>query len=265
MLWVVAGPASAGPGGDPPGNVGTVKIDGQPFDDVPDNEPDPGCVFQVDFYGFDAGDLAATVTFEAVAPTAGDVLLTDHVPIGEDSHAGGGSERGLDASRTYDLSSELSGTEPQRNQGWHVRLTVNAEGSKGSDLKHKVFWVDGCQPAAAPAAASAETSGPSELPPSSTSVSKGTVGAAAQGAAATPAVAPPAESSGRVMAAEFSAAPPAPIPAEVLGETVTRSPSVAGPAALARTGMSMVLVLVGLGLLGGGLAFVRGAALGAAG
>jgi hypothetical protein len=29
----------------------------------------------------------------------------------------------------------------------HVTLTVNAEGSQGADVKHKVFWVTGCIPA----------------------------------------------------------------------------------------------------------------------
>src|SRR5215213_8107741 len=61
-----AGKASAGP--NPPGNNGTVKINDTPFDDAPDNEPHVGCTFQVDFYGYDEGDLNATVTFEAHPP-----------------------------------------------------------------------------------------------------------------------------------------------------------------------------------------------------
>src|SRR5215213_4820698 len=134
--------ASAGP--NPPGNNGTIKIDDSPFDDAPDNEPHVGCTFQVDFYGYDEGDLDATVTFEAHPPT-GDrqVLLTDTVFIGEDDNAGGGSEAGLDASETYTL--DLTGIEPHPNQGVHVKLTINADGSQGADLKHKVFWVSGCE------------------------------------------------------------------------------------------------------------------------
>ena len=31
-----------------------------PFDDHPNNQPHVGCVFQVDFYGYDEGDLDAT-------------------------------------------------------------------------------------------------------------------------------------------------------------------------------------------------------------
>src|SRR5262245_20276090 len=128
-------------GGGPPGNDGTVKIDGLAFDDHPDNEPHVGCVFQVDFYGYDEGQLFADVTFEVVPPTGNEVIVHDtDIFIGEDDHGGGGSEGGLDASRTYDLTKLLAGFEPQPEQGFHVKLTVNADGSQGADVKHKVFW-----------------------------------------------------------------------------------------------------------------------------
>jgi hypothetical protein len=141
MMSSLAGLASAAP--NPPGNNGTVKIDDTPFDDAPDNEPHVGCSFQVDFYGYDEGDLDATVTFEAHPPTGpAQVLLTDTVFIGEDDNAGGGSEAGLDAKRTYRL--HFTGITPHPEQGFHVKLTVNAEGSQGADTKHKVFWVTGC-------------------------------------------------------------------------------------------------------------------------
>jgi LPXTG-motif cell wall-anchored protein len=127
---------------DPPGNNGTVKIDNLPFDDHPDNEPHDGCVFQVDFYGFDQGDLDATVKFTLIPPTADDDdIVVDDVPIGEDA-AGGGTD--LDASVTYDLTDALAGVEPHAQQGIHLKLTVHAEGSQGADTKFKVFWVTGC-------------------------------------------------------------------------------------------------------------------------
>jgi LPXTG-motif cell wall-anchored protein len=143
-LSLLGNPAFA----DPAGNNGTVKMDlNEPFDDNPDNEPHVTCPFQVDFYGFDEGDLTATVTFEAHEPTTreGDdqVLLTDEVAIGEDDNSGGGSESGLDASATYTL--DFTGITPQDQQGFHVMLTVNAEGSQGADTKHKVFWVEECE------------------------------------------------------------------------------------------------------------------------
>ena len=114
---------------NPAGNNGTVKIDDLEFDDHPHNEPHVGCTFQVDFYGYDQGDLEAKVTFKAHPPTGdGQVLLTDTVPIGEDDNSGGGSETGLDASRTYTL--DFTGIEP-KPKGFHVKLTINAEGSQG--------------------------------------------------------------------------------------------------------------------------------------
>ncbi len=140
-VQLLGGLALAAP--NPPGNNGTVKVDGIPFDDHPNNEPHVGCTFQVDFYGFDEGDLFADVTFESHPPTGPvQVLLTDTVFIGEDDNSGGGSEAGLDASATYTL--DFTGIQPHPNQGFHVKLTVNAEGSQGADTKYKVFWVTGC-------------------------------------------------------------------------------------------------------------------------
>jgi hypothetical protein len=65
--------------------------------------------------------------------------------IGEDSNDGGGSEDGHDASQDYDLSDALASIEPHPVQGWHVKLTIHADGSQGADTKYKVFWVTGCE------------------------------------------------------------------------------------------------------------------------
>ena len=137
----LAAPAAA----VPPGDNGTIKLDRLEFDDHPDNQPHVGCEFQVDFYGFDMGDLDATVTFTGQAPTGPGVeLLTDTVFIGEDA-AGGGTD--LDAEETYNLANVISQLgAPHPIQGYHVKLTVNAEGSIGADTKYKVFWVTGCVP-----------------------------------------------------------------------------------------------------------------------
>jgi hypothetical protein len=134
---------------DPPGNNGTIKIDAEEFDSHPDNQPHVGCVFQVDFYGYDEGDLFADLTFRAHPPTGdGEVLETDRLFIGEDDNSGGGSQAGLDASGTYTL--DFTGFEPHPQQGFHVKLTINAEGSQGADVKHKVFWVEECPPSPPP-------------------------------------------------------------------------------------------------------------------
>lgn len=145
-----AGPAGAAVG-DPAGNNGTIKIDGVTLDDAPNNEPHPGCNFEVDFYGFDAGvDHNATVTFAVHNPTRGDDVLdvdNDIVFIGGDANDGGGSTAGLDASQGYNLFQALTdgGYEPGR-MGYHIKLTVHADGSIGAATKHKVFWVTDCVP-----------------------------------------------------------------------------------------------------------------------
>ncbi len=101
------------------------------------------CLFQIDFAGYDQGDLNATATFELIPPTGNVVLLTDSTPIGGDP-AGGAIDN--DGSLTENLSSLIAatGVSPQPNQGFHIRLTVHADGSIGSDVKHKTFWVTSC-------------------------------------------------------------------------------------------------------------------------
>jgi len=156
FVAVTAAALAAMPGlalADPPGNNGTVKIDRLEFDTHPNNQPHVGCIFQVDFYGYDEGDLDADYTFKLVPPTAGG-STGGSVFIGQDA-AGGGTD--LDAEVTVDLSSLInsSGVDPHPIQGYHVKLTVNAEGSQGADVKHKVFWVEGC----------GEPNGSADLPP----------------------------------------------------------------------------------------------------
>ena len=130
---------------DPPGNNGTIKVDTAVFDTDPNNEPHVACTFQIDFYGFDQGNLNAAVSFAVHPPTGNDIVIkTDTVPIGEDSNAGGGTD--LDAERTYNLANELLGYSPQPQQGFHVKLTIHADGAQGNDTKYKVFWVTGCVP-----------------------------------------------------------------------------------------------------------------------
>ncbi|HEV8572780.1 MAG TPA: hypothetical protein VGR49_07010 [Actinomycetota bacterium] len=125
----------------PPGNNGTVKVDGREFDTHPNNEPHPGCDFQIDFYGYDEGDLTADIFFTLQAPSgSGPLASRTDIFIGEDP-AGGGTD--LDAEEYFDLSDALaaSGAYQHPIQGYHIKLTVHAEGSIGADVKHKVFWV----------------------------------------------------------------------------------------------------------------------------
>ncbi|MCW2680710.1 MAG: hypothetical protein JWM62_2111 [Frankiales bacterium] len=138
-------PADRAKGGDPRGNNGTVKIDGEAFDDGRGNEPHVGCTFQVDFYGFDAGDTAS-ITFTGHAPTGGGLLHSEvKAPISDDA-AGGGQDR--DATLTYSVDkqlSELLQVASHPKQGWHVKLAVDVDSAPGG-AKQKVFWITCDQP-----------------------------------------------------------------------------------------------------------------------
>ncbi len=93
LMGLLAGTSSARP--NPPGNNGTVKVDGLPFSELPNNEPHVGCWFQIKFFGYDEGDMEATATLRLKPPTPGTGIdFTKSVFIGEDP-AGGG--RDLDA------------------------------------------------------------------------------------------------------------------------------------------------------------------------
>jgi hypothetical protein len=141
-LLAVGGPATAD--SNPPGNNGTVKVGGLAFDDGSGNQPHIDCLFEIDFFGFDQGNLTGTATFELQPPSGNAVLLVDSTAIGEDQ-AGGAND--FDASLIEDLSGPIasSGAIADPNQGFHVRLTIQAEGSIGAMTKHKTYWVDGCE------------------------------------------------------------------------------------------------------------------------
>ncbi|WP_432890300.1 hypothetical protein ACQPYH_12510 [Kribbella sp. CA-245084] len=168
---VVAG----GNKGNPPGNNGTVKIEGADIQSgPPDNNPHQGCTFVVEFYNYDKNpDYFAKVTFEDQAPTkdGGLQVVSGNLSpfIGEDA-AGGGTD--LDARETYTL--KFTG-QPQPQQGYHVKLTVDAPGSIGADKKHKVFWVSGCDapptttpPTKTPCPTKTPTKPPTTSPPTTT-------------------------------------------------------------------------------------------------
>lgn len=143
LCMLVSGAGSALAGGNPPGNNGTVKVDGTPFEQSQANEPHVGCAFAIDFFGFDQGALTGTATFELQPPTGNGVLLVDSTSIGGDP-AGGGTD--LDGTLYVDLSGPIaaSGAGPNPNQGFHITLTVEAQGSIGAMTKHKTFWVTDC-------------------------------------------------------------------------------------------------------------------------
>jgi hypothetical protein len=134
------------PPGDPPGNNGTVKIEeANSTDEIPENDPHVGCIFKIEFRGYDQGDLTATWSLASQEPSGKDIpVLNGSVFIGGDP-AGGAND--LDGVVTVDLTKVdlvALGLKEQPNQGFHLKLTVHAPGSIGNDTKYKVFWVGDC-------------------------------------------------------------------------------------------------------------------------
>ena len=156
---------------NPGGNNGFVKINNEIApDSIPQNHPHVKCSFSVEFYNYDMNNNYAKVSFDMQAPTnKADNKVTVKSGnlnpfIGEDGKGGGND---LDARENYTLA--FTGPAPEK-QGYHVKLTVEAPGSKGSDKKHKVFWVQPCATLASTVKTPTETTStsviemPSELP-----------------------------------------------------------------------------------------------------
>jgi hypothetical protein len=101
-----------------------------------------GCIFNIEFFGYDAGGLNASFKFVAIPPTGKNVVLRRGSLVLEDDPAGGGTD--IDGTKTIDLSKSLQSFEYHPQQGYHIKLVVNAEGSIGNDTKSKVFWVTDC-------------------------------------------------------------------------------------------------------------------------
>jgi len=223
----------------PPGNNGTVKIDGVPFDNAPNNEPHPGCTFQIDFYNYEQGDLWASYEMELWAPTGSGTLWEGETFVGEDPASGGTD---WDGSATFTFSAAQAaalGGEPNPNQGYHVRLTVHVPaGSIGADVKHKMFWVNcGVQTTTTP-------------PPGGTTVTPTPSGSGSASTSVSASASASASASGSVLGTTVT-------PGRS-GKGTTTTASVQG---LAFTGMDIVLpllMMLALLLLGAGaLRFAR--------
>lgn len=133
------GEARAAQTQDGAGNPGTVKIkEYGASGELPDNDTKVGCRLQIEFRGYDEGDLEATWRIDAQPPTGTRTIASGSVYIGEDP-AGGAND--LDAVETIDLASyDRYGLEMSPTQGYHVRLVVETKGPKGVSEKSKVFW-----------------------------------------------------------------------------------------------------------------------------
>lgn len=135
---------------DPRGNNGTFKVDGPVLDTSHGNEPHVACAFRLNFFGYDAGQLA-TISFTAIAPTPGATTTVEGRQIVSTSPAQGGLYGG-----SYPIVGTWSaadlGLDPTVRQ--HVKVSVESLNADGSDVpggaKHKVFWLEPCV-ASAPA------------------------------------------------------------------------------------------------------------------
>ena len=251
--------AASAQGQDPAGNNGTIKIDyPAPADSGHANRPHPGCAFQLRMFNFD-DDQYGTVTFDGQAPTKLGTLLTQtHVLLSDDA-AGGGK----DVDAVYSYTAEQLGLigQPQAKQGWHVKVSVDADDAPGG-AKHKVFWLS------CPAGTAGSTSGTTSGTASGTttqggstlttkSVSTSAESATATATATSGAVATAARSAVAGMGAA-AAASRATNP--VTGGAATATTSQGGGSALPFTGFGLgtALLLALAALAAGGLAVVAG-------
>ena len=133
-------------------NKGTIKIAGTELDDD-DTSNDPhlnGCDLHVRFFNYNEGNHAATVTFTAWNPTTHQLVSV--TPSTHDAQNdtfsnsftfAGDDTNGLNIDKVYTLA--FGGT-PQPQQGYHVKIDVTADGTKGNGTKSKVVWIEGCEP-----------------------------------------------------------------------------------------------------------------------
>jgi hypothetical protein len=128
---------------DPSGRNGVVKVVGHgDIDRIPENNPHQGCTLGIEWYGYDEGDIVSTVEFELWDPTSGSLAYDGpaETQIGEDAASGG---RDLDATEWYTFT--VTDGEAHDVQGFHLKVTVHAPGSRGDETKSKVIWFQDCE------------------------------------------------------------------------------------------------------------------------
>jgi hypothetical protein len=123
---------------------------------------------------------------------------------------------------------DFTGVTAHPQQGYHVKVTIRADGSQGADTKHKVFWVQPCPASTTTTSSSSST----------TTATTATTTTTAPGTSPTT----PAVVGGSTATPEVGT--------EVLGEQLVRPET-----ALPRTGSGIagLLLLAGFALALGGL------------
>jgi LPXTG-motif cell wall-anchored protein len=133
---------------DPPGANGTVKIDGAPYQHHNNNEPHVTCEFRVEFFDFDK-DERATMIFTAQPPSSADfheVGRLENQLVSNDAASGGSVKRDEDAYFQFTAGDlDLTDADLHRNQGYHIKLTIDRKNHPEWTEKHKVFWLEPCE------------------------------------------------------------------------------------------------------------------------
>lgn len=141
----IAQPASATGGDQPPGADGSVKIDENPVDDDPSNEPHVECGFSLQFFGFDDGTNHADVKFYAWPGTGDKTEVTPQLGASSFDFEGG-RPAGNTLNHTEDYELDTSGITPNDKGEVHIKVDVTVTDAGGKELfhKYKVFWVKAC-------------------------------------------------------------------------------------------------------------------------
>jgi hypothetical protein len=151
---VLAGPAM----GDPPGNNGTIKVDGAPDSSGNANEPHVGCDFRIKFAHFDDGQTADIAIVGQAPSGSGTVNTRKDVLVGGDN-----------AYTRYTMDDlDLSGLTAHPKQGYHLKINLTTDTPGG--VKHKVFWLNCPQASPSPTVVPTETA--SETPSATVSATE---------------------------------------------------------------------------------------------
>lgn len=249
-----AGLAAAKGSNAPPGNNGTVKIDGIPIDPGHDNDPHLDCNgLSVEFFGYDGGQQSATITLIPWAPTRG----------GRPYQASTGWNVGTRTSGSqFDTSVPITwsdlvangtftGVSPQAQQGYHLKLEVEVTGSQGSDDKYKVFWIGPCSSGGGQARQTSSTTSSTSTSTTTTTVAghKGESPMAPTTVQVTGGASSGSTTGGVSLGAGHSSGIPAAVPSAAAPQ---------GGSNLAFTGFDTIgATAAGAALIGGGLLLVR--------
>ena len=143
LCMLVAGAGSALAGGNPPGNNGTVKFDGMPFERPKRTSRTSGAPSR----STSSGSIRARSPGRRRSSSSRRPGTASCWSTPPSSAATRPVAVPISTGPSYeDLSAAIasSGATAQPNQGFHVRLTVEAQGSIGAMTKHKTFWVTDC-------------------------------------------------------------------------------------------------------------------------